>query len=162
MNIADQTVAAIHFTLKDDDGEVLDSSDGAEPLTYLHGAGNIIPGLENALKGKKVGDKFQVTLTPDQGYGERNEKLIQKIPKNQFPDPDKLEEGMQFQINGPQGPMILTVIEVTPAEVVVDGNPELAGETLHFDIEVTEVRAATKEELEHGHAHGADGHHHHD
>ena len=162
MNIADQTVVAIHFTLKDDEGEVLDSSAGAEPLTYLHGAGNIIPGLEKALAGKTVGDKLQVTLSPDEGYGERNEKLIQKIPKNQFPDPERLEEGMQFQINGPQGPMILTVIEVTPTEVVVDGNPELAGETLHFDVEVTEVRAATEEELSHGHAHGPGGHHHHD
>ena len=160
MQISDQSVVSFHFTLKDDEGEVLDSSAGSEPLTYLHGTGNIIPGLENALVGKKVGDKFDVTLTPEQGYGARDEKLVQKIPKNQFPDPDKLEEGMQFQINGPQGPLMLTVQEVTDNDVIVDGNPELAGETLHFNIEVTEIRAASAEELEHGHVHGPGGHHH--
>jgi FKBP-type peptidyl-prolyl cis-trans isomerase SlyD len=160
MKISDQSVVSFHFTLKNDEGEVLDSSAGNDPLTYLHGAGNIIPGLENALVDKKVGDKFDVTLTPEQGYGARDEKLLQKIPKNQFPDPDKLQEGMQFQINGPQGPLVLTVLEVTENDVVVDGNPELAGQTLHFNIEVSEVRAASAEELEHGHVHGPGGHHH--
>jgi len=160
MKISDQTVVSFHFTLKDDEGEILDSSDGNDPLTYLHGSGNIIPGLEGALAGKSVGDKFKITLTPEQGYGPRDEKLLQKIPKNQFPDPERLEEGMQFQISGPQGPLVLTVLELTENEVVVDGNPELAGETLHFDVEVTEVRAASPEELEHGHVHGPGGHHH--
>lgn len=160
MNIADETVASFHYTLKNDAGEVLDSSSGAEPLTYLHGTGNIIPGLENALVGKKAGDKLQVTIPPDQAYGERNDKLVQRIPKDQFPEPDRLAAGMRFQINGPNGPMILQVMEVTANEVVVDGNPELAGQTLHFDVEITEVRKATDEELEHGHVHGAGGHHH--
>lgn len=160
MKIAEDTVVKMHYTLKNDSGEVLDSSDGADPLEYLHGAGNIIPGLEAALLGKSVGDKLNVTIAPADAYGERNEKLVQRIPKDQFPDPARLKEGMQFQINGPQGPMILNVQEVTEKEVIVDGNPELAGETLHFDVHVTEVRKATAEELEHGHAHGAGGHHH--
>jgi FKBP-type peptidyl-prolyl cis-trans isomerase SlyD len=160
MTIADESVVSFHFTLKDDKGEVLETSTGSEPLTYLHGFGNIVPGLEAALEGKSQGDRFQVTLPPEQAYGRRDDKLIQRIPKNQFPDPDKLTVGMQFQINGPDGAMILSVIEVTDSDVVVDGNPELAGQTLHFDIEVTDVRAASAEELEHGHVHGPGGHHH--
>jgi FKBP-type peptidyl-prolyl cis-trans isomerase SlyD len=162
MQVAEKHVVSIHFTLKDDEGEVLESSNGGEPLTYLHGSGGLIPGLEKALVGRKVGDKFQVVVPPEQGYGERDEKLLQRVPKNQFPEPDQLEEGMQFQVNGPRGPMVLTVLEIADTDVVVDGNPELAGETLHFDIEVTEVRPATADELAHGHAHGPGGHHHHD
>lgn len=160
MTITDQSVVSLHYTLKDDSGAVLDSSDGNEPLTYLHGAGNIIPGLEAALAGKSKGAKFQVSIPPEQAYGERNDKLIQRVPKSQFPDPDKVQAGQRFQVNSPGGPMILTVTEVTPTEVVVDGNPELAGQTLHFDVHVTDVRTATEEEVEHGHVHGPGGHHH--
>lgn len=162
MKVAEESVVTMHYTLTSDTGEVLDSSSGSEPLEYLQGFGNVIPGLEAALLGKAQGDKFKVSISPDQAYGERNEKLIQRIPKDQFPDPAKLKSGMQFQINGPNGPMILNVMEVTETEVVVDGNPELAGQNLNFEIEVTGVRAATPEELEHGHVHGPGGHHHHD
>jgi FKBP-type peptidyl-prolyl cis-trans isomerase SlyD len=160
MNISEESVVSIHYTLKDDGGQVLDSSSDGEPLVYLHGAGNIIPGLEAALEGKAKGAKFNVTIPPEQAYGPRNENLVQRIPKDQFPDPSRLQKGMRFQINGPQGPMILTVQDVTPTEVVVDGNPELAGQTLHFEVEITDVRKATEEELEHGHVHGPGGHHH--
>lgn len=160
MNVADQTVVTMHYTLKNDAGEVLDSSSGGDPLEYLHGAGNIIPGLEEALEGKTKGAKFNVSIPPDKGYGQRDDKLVQRIPKNQFPDPQRLQKGMRFQINGPNGPMILAVMDVTDSDVVVDGNAELAGQTLHFDVEITDVRKATEEEVEHGHAHGAGGHHH--
>lgn len=160
MKVADESVVSFHFTLKDDKGKVLETSEGAEPLVYLHGTGSIVPGLEEALEGRSVGDKFQVTLPPEKAYGVRNEKLVQQVPKDQFPDPN-VKPGMMFQMDSPQGPMILTVKEVSPTHVTVDANPELAGQTLNFDIEVSEVRAATKEEMEHGHAHGPGGHHDH-
>lgn len=160
MNIANETVVSMHYTLKDDKGKVLDSSSGSDPLVYLHGASNIIPGLEEALIGKKVGDKLNVTVAPEKGYGQRDERMVQRIPKEQFPDPDRLKVGMQFQVNSNQGPMVLTVVGIEAKEVVVDGNPELAGQTLHFEVEITDVRKATSEELAHGHAHGPGGHHH--
>ncbi len=160
MTIAKDTVVSIHFTLKDDQGKVLDSSDGSEPLVYLHGAQNIIPGLEDALSGKKTGDKLDVSIPPEKGYGLRDERMVQSIPKAQFPNPDKVKAGMRFQVSSDHGPVVLTVKEVKDKEVVVDGNPELAGQTLHFNVEVTDVRPATQEELAHGHAHGPGGHHH--
>lgn len=160
MNIANETVVSMHYTLKDDKGKVLDSSSGSDPLVYLHGASNIIPGLEEALIGKKAGDKLNVTVAPEKGYGQRDERMVQRIPKEQFPDPDRLKVGMQFQVNSNQGPMVLTVVGIEAKEVVVDGNPELAGQTLHFEVEITDVRKATSEELAHGHAHGPGGHHH--
>lgn len=160
MQIAAETVVAFHFTLKGDDGKVIDTSSGSEPLVYLHGFGAIVPGLEEALEGKKTGDKFTVTLPPEKAYGERDERLVQRIPKDQFPNPDQVKSGMQFQVSSPSGPMILTVSGIEGGEVIVDANPELAGQTLHFDIEVSEVRKASEEELSHGHVHGPGGHHH--
>ena len=160
MQIKKDAVVSVHYVLKDDSGQILDQSEAADPLEYLHGAGNIIPGLEAALLGKSVGEKFKVKVEPKDAYGVRNDKLVQRIPKDQFPDPKKIQKGMQFQVDGPQGPMVLSVVDVVDKDVVVDGNHELAGQTLHFEIEVTGVRAALKEELEHGHAHGAGGHHH--
>lgn len=160
MKIAADSVVSMHYTLKDDKGTVIDSSNGGEPLVYLQGAGNIIPGLEEAMEGKGAGDKFKVSVAPDKGYGQRDERLVQAIPKAQFQQAEKLKVGTQFQVNGHGGPMILTVIEVRPSEIVVDGNSPMAGQNLHFDIEVTEVRKATKEEVDHGHVHGPGGHHH--
>ncbi|HMN67148.1 MAG TPA: peptidylprolyl isomerase [Bdellovibrionales bacterium] len=160
MNIADQTVVSMHYTLKDDQGQVLDSSAGGEPLVYLHGASNIVPGLEEALTGKTKGDKLNVTVPPEKAYGQRDERMVQTVPKTQFPNPERLKQGMQFQVRTDHGPMILTVVEIKPDGVVVDGNPELAGRTLHFEVEITDVRKATDEELQHGHAHGPGGHHH--
>lgn len=161
MQIAEECVVSFHFTLKNDQGKVIESSTASDPLTYLHGSGSIVPGLEEALEGRKVGEKLEVILPPEKAYGPRDEKLIQHVPKSQFPNPEKLKPGMQFQVNSQGGPMILTVQEVREKEVVIDGNPELAGQTLQFDIEIVEVRKATAEELEHGHAHGPGGHHHH-
>lgn len=159
MNISKNSVVAIHYTLKNDAGEVVDKSDET-PLAFLFGAGNIISGLEDALSGKTKGDKLDVSLKPEQAYGLRDDALIQKLPKTQFPDVDEVQVGMQFQASTDDGPMILTVVELDDSEVTVDGNHPMAGETLHFSVEVVEVRTATEEELKHGHVHGAGGHHH--
>ena len=162
MQIGNQSVVSFHFTLKNDKGQVIESSVGQEPLVYLHGVGSIVPGLEEALTGRKVGEKLNVVLPPEKAYGMRDERLVQKIPKKEFTNVQDLKVGMQFQMETQNGGMIiLTVSGLEGDQVVVDGNPELAGQTLHFDIEVTEVREATKEEIAHGHAHGPGGHHHH-
>lgn len=160
MEIADQRVAYIHYTLTNDKGEVLDSSQGSEPLAYLHGAGNIIPGLEKALAGKKAGDKLNVKVAPADGYGERSDALVQQVPRRAFQGVTDIQPGMSFHAQGASGPMRVTVTRVAGDMVTVDGNHPLAGENLNFDVEVTEVRDATAEEMTHGHVHGAGGHHH--
>lgn len=160
MQIADRNVASFHYTLTNDGGDVLDSSREREPLAYLHGAGNIVPGLEKAMAGRKEGDTFKVDVEPQEGYGPRHEELIQTVPMSAFQGVPEVKPGMQFQGNGPQGATLVTVTSVDGDEVRVDGNHPLAGQTLHFDIEVTEVREATEDELTHGHVHGAGGHQH--
>lgn len=157
MKIGKDSVVAFHFTLSVN-GKKIESSVGDQPLVYLHGYSAIVPGLEEALDSKQTGEKFNITLPPEKAYGTRSEELVQKVPRNQFPD--DLKAGMQFQVDGPQGPMVITATEVTDTEVTIDANPEMAGQTLQFEIEVVEVRAATKEELAHGHVHGPGGHHH--
>lgn len=156
MQIVDRCVALIHYTLTNDQGEVLDSSQGGEPLAYLHGMGNLIPGLEQALLGKKAGDKLSVKVPPEQGYGVRDEKLIQQIPRRAFQGVRELKPGMRFNSEGGS----VTVTRVMGDMVTVDGNHALAGETLNFEVEITQVREATGEELAHGHVHGPGGHHH--
>jgi FKBP-type peptidyl-prolyl cis-trans isomerase SlyD len=160
MKIAHEKVVSIHYTLKNNEGTVLDSSSGSDPLAYLHGFGNIIPGLENALEGKETGEKLAVTVEPEQGYGARDEQLVQAVPRSAFKGVDDLAPGMQFQAQGPQGARLVVVTQVAQDVVTVDANHPLAGQTLHFDVEVSEVRDATAEELEHGHVHGPHGHHH--
>ena len=161
MQIAENKVVLIHYTLTNDAGETLDSSvSRGEPLAYLHGHGNIIPGLENALTGKAVGDKLDVKVAPEEGYGERHEQLIQQVPRDAFQGVDTLEIGMQFQAETGQGPRLFTITEVGDAEVTVDGNHPLAGENLNFAVEITEIREPSAEELEHGHVHGPGGHEH--
>jgi FKBP-type peptidyl-prolyl cis-trans isomerase SlyD len=160
MKIAHEKVVSIHYTLTNKEGTVLDSSSGSEPLAYLHGFGNIIPGLENALEGKGKGEKLSVTVEPEQGYGARDEQLVQAVPRSAFKGVDDLAPGMQFQAQGPQGARLVVVTQVAQDVVTVDANHPLAGQTLHFDVEVSEVRDATAEELEHGHVHGPHGHHH--
>jgi FKBP-type peptidyl-prolyl cis-trans isomerase SlyD len=160
MKIAQDSVVSIHYTLKDDAGQVLDSSSGGEPMAYLHGFGNIIPGLENALEGRGAGDKLDVTVAPEHGYGERDDRLVQDVPRSAFRGVADIAPGMQFQAQGPQGVRVVTVTKVEQETVTVDANHPLAGQTLHFAVEVTEVREASAEELEHGHVHGAHGHHH--
>lgn len=160
MQIANDVVVSIEYTLTDDQGNVIDSSVGGEPLAYLHGAGNIIPGLEEALEGKAVGDSFKVTVQPSEGYGEKDEGLLQVVPRSMFRGVDQIEPGMQFHAQTDYGMQVITVAKVEGDNVTVDGNHPLAGQTLNFDVKVIEVRAASAEELEHGHVHGAGGHNH--
>jgi FKBP-type peptidyl-prolyl cis-trans isomerase SlyD len=161
MEIAEQRAVLMHYTLTNDSGEVLDSSSGGEPLAYLHGMGNIIPGLEKALVGKKAGDKLQVKVAPAEGYGERDERLIQQVPRRAFQGIKDIKPGMSFHAQGSGGaPMQVTVTRVVGDMVTVDGNHPLAGVALNFDVEIVEVRAATAEEMSHGHVHGPGGHHH--
>jgi FKBP-type peptidyl-prolyl cis-trans isomerase SlyD len=139
---------------------VLDASEGREPLTYLHGVGNIVAGLEKAMTGKKAGDKFQVDVSPEEGYGVHNPGLVQVVPRDAFRGVDKLEAGMQFRADSERGPMTVVITSIERDKVTVDGNHPLAGATLHFAVEITEVREASVEEVLHGHVHGAGGHHH--
>ncbi len=150
MQIADSKVASFHYTLTNEGGEVIDSSEGREPLAYLHGAGNIVPGLEKALAGHEPDDALKVEVAPDEGYGPRHEQLIQKLPKSAFKGVPEPKPGMQFQGTGPQGPITVMVKDVEADEVTVDGNHPLAGQTLNFDIKVADVRDATEEELNNG------------
>lgn len=147
-------VVVFAYTLKDDDGNVLDTSDGREPLPYLHGAQNIIPGLEAALDGKAAGDQVTAVIAPEQAYGMLNEQLIDKIPRENLDGIENLEVGLQLEAQTPDGTRIVRVAEVGEDTVTIDANHPLAGMTLHFDVTVTEVRDATADELEHGHVHG--------
>lgn len=151
--ITDNSVVTIHYTLTNATGEVLDQSAPDTPLTYMQGAGNIIPGLENALKGKTAGDKTEVTVAPEEGYGPRQEQLIQQVPRSAFPEDAKIEKGMEFSAQGEQGAIRVVVTDIADEEITIDANHPLAGETLHFDVDIAAVRPATEEELAHGHAH---------
>jgi FKBP-type peptidyl-prolyl cis-trans isomerase SlyD len=160
MQITKDTVATIDYTLTDPKGQVIDSSRGRVPLAYLHGASNIIPGLESALEGKNAGDSVNVTVAPEQGYGPRDPNLVQPVPRTSFQGVPEIKKGMQFQAQTPGGARIVTVVDVDPQNVTVDANHPLAGMDLNFDVKVVEVRQATPEELSHGHAHGPEGHNH--
>ena len=153
MNIAEQRVVSIHYEVKDEDGVVVDSSEGREPLVYLHGHKNIIPGLEKALDGLDVGESFDVTVTPEEAYGDYQDGLVQSVPKDAFQGVEKVEEGMVFTAQTQGGPLQVTVTQVEDDTVTVDGNHPLAGKSLSFKGEVAEVREASAEELEHGHVH---------
>lgn len=154
MQISDKKVASIHYTLTGDDGEVIDSSQGSDPLTYLHGAGNIVPGLEAALEGKSVGDTLSVSVPPEQGYGPVHPDLVQTVSREAFTGVEEISEGMRFQASTANGPVSVVVTKVEGDAVTVDGNHPLAGKQLNFEVEVTEVREANAEELSHGHVHG--------
>ena len=147
MEITNQKMVKIHYTLKDADGNQLDTSLGGEPLEYMHGIGSLIPGLENELEGKKEGDKFHTEIAPALGYGEYDESLVAEVPKSQFDANFEIEVGQQFQADTATGPMIVKVTKVTDDKITVDGNHELAGKKLFFDVEVVSVRDATEEEL---------------
>ena len=161
MQITNQKVVSIHYTLTNVDGDIIDSSEGHEPLAYLHGFGNIIPGLENALAGRAAGERFTVSIAPDEGYGERDDAMVQSVPRSAFQGVDEIRPGMQFQAQSPECMQLVTVLGVEADEVILDGNHPMAGLTLNFAVEITDVRDATREELEHGHVHGPGGHHHH-
>ena len=157
MKIEKDTVVSIHYTLTDNDGNQLDSSNEQGPLVYLQGHQNIIPGLEKELEGKVTGDKLTAKVAPVDAYGEINSELVQEVPRTQFQEPESLQVGMQFQVETEAGPMLLAVTALTDDTVTVDGNHPLAGVTLNFDVEVVEVRAASEEEVAHGHVHGPGG-----
>jgi len=161
MLIANQHVVAIDYTLSNDAGEVIDSSAGAEPLVYLHGAGNIIAGLEKALAGKAVGDELDVSIEPEDAYGEYSAELITNLGREMFEGVDQLEVGMQFHASAPDGGMqIVTIRDIDGDQVTIDSNHPLAGQQLNFKVKVVSVRAASEEELAHGHVHGEGGHQH--
>lgn len=152
--VGDKLVVSMHYTLTDSDGNTLDSSEGAEPLAYLHGAGNIIRGLEQALTGKVVGDSLKVTVEPADGYGEVVPELMQAVPREMFQGIDEIKPGMAFEAEGEGGQVQRVVVrEVSETEVVVDANHPLAGMTLNFDVSIVDIRDATEEEIAHGHAH---------
>ena len=155
------SVVTMHYELKDAAGEVLDSSKGQDPLVYLHGAGNIIVGLEEQLFGKAVGDSVDAIVAPEKGYGMPVDALIQSVPKEAFGEEiDKVEVGMRFQAETEQGPVPVVVTAMDETTVTVDGNHPLAGKELHFHVNIAEVRDATEEEIEHKHVHGPGGHQH--
>ncbi|MGD2073771.1 MAG: peptidylprolyl isomerase [Gammaproteobacteria bacterium] len=160
MQIEARKVVTLNYTLTDNDGNVIDQSkDGS--FAYLHGANNIIPGLENALDGKKPGDSLDVAVSPQEAYGERDESKKQDVPRDMFPSETEIEPGMQFHAQGPNGEtLVVTVDRVAGDSVTVDGNHPLAGVPLNFTVEVVEVREASDEELSHGHVHGPHGHQH--
>ena len=159
MQVADNMAVSIHYTLTNDDGEVLDSSIGDEALVFLQGSGNIISGLEKAMVGKVAGDKFNVRIAPEDAYGELMEDMIQVISRDMFEGIDDIEVGMQFHADVSSGSGIVTVVGIDDDNITIDGNHPLAGLALTFDVEVIDVRAATEEEAAHGHIHGAGCHH---
>jgi FKBP-type peptidyl-prolyl cis-trans isomerase SlyD len=162
MVVAADKVVLIHYTLTNDEGKVIDSSSGGDPLAYIHGHGNLIPGLERELEGKPAGTKLSVKIAPADGYGERDAGLVQRVPKRSFGNTANIQPGMQFQAQTSDGhSRVVTVKGIQGDMVTIDGNHPLAGEHLNFDVEITEVREASQEELEHGHVHGPGGHHHH-
>ena len=160
MKITKDLVAAIDYSLTDDSGEVLDASDADEPLAYIHGGGSLIPGLERELEGREAGDSFNAVVEPADAYGIRDESLIFTTKKKRFDDPDELAVGVHFQAEISGEVKLCTILEIDEKTVKVDANHPLAGMTLHFDVTVRDVREPTEEELEHGHVHGAGGHHH--
>jgi len=160
MPIARNSVVSIHYTLKDEAGKIIDSSSGDEPLTYLHGHGNLISGLERELDGKDTGDRLAVRIAPADGYGEYDKALVQKVPRRSLKGIPKVTVGMRLQAQTAEGSRALTVTHITGDMVTLDGNHPLAGQPLNFDVEVTDVREPTEEELSHGHVHGPGGHHH--
>ncbi|MEC3914748.1 FKBP-type peptidyl-prolyl cis-trans isomerase [Nocardia sp. CDC160] len=160
MSIAADKVVSIEYTLTDDDGEVLDTSVGDEPLVYLHGAENIVEGLEKALDGKNVGDRIEVVVEPEEGYGDYLTELVSTVDRDAFEDADQLEVGMEFHAEAPDGEsQIVTVRAVDGNEVTIDANHPLAGVRLHFDVKVIDIRDASEDELAHGHPHGEDDDH---
>lgn len=160
MKIENNTVATFHYDLADTAGQRIESSRAGQPLAVLHGAGNVIAGVEAALAGRVAGERFSVTVPPGQGYGERREGLVQRVPKKYFRDASRLRAGDTTMLSTREGQRVVTVAKVGQSVIDVDLNHPMAGRTLVFDIEIVAVREATPEEVEHGHAHEPGGHHH--
>jgi FKBP-type peptidyl-prolyl cis-trans isomerase SlyD len=159
MTITKNSVVLFDYTLTDDDKEIIDSSKDGGPLAYLHGEGQIVKGLEKVMEGKKAGDSFSVTVSPEEAYGMPDPAKIAVVSADQIEGGEDLEEGMQLEASNDEGEQIVVVSKIEGDKVTLDGNHPLAGMTLHFDITVREVRAATAEEIAHGHVHGPGGHH---
>ncbi len=153
MKVAKNMVVSFDYVLNNDKGENLDSSTKHGPLEYLHGFGNIIPGLESALEGKNVGDQFEVSVAPKDAYGEYNPALVQTLNKDQFSGVDQVSEGMQFKVDTEGGPLVVRVSEVNGENVTIDGNHPLAGQNLNFNVTIANIREASSTEIEHGHVH---------
>jgi len=161
MTITRDSVVTIHYTLKDDQGAVIDSSASGEPLAYLHGHGNIVPGLERELTGRNAGDKLSVSVGPAEGYGEYDKELVQSVPRRALRGIKDVQPGMHLHAQTEAGTRTVTVTRVQGDMVTLDANHPLAGKNLNFDIQIEDVRQATAEELSHGHVHGPGGHHDH-
>lgn len=153
-------VVTFHYTLTNAAGEQMETSRESEPMTYLHGANNIITGLEKAMEGHAIQDKFSATLEPEDAYGIRNDNNVQRIPLKRLKGIGKIEVGQILNLQTNQGPVQVTVLKVGRFNVDVDGNHPLAGEQLTFDVEITDIRDASEEETQHGHVHGPGGHQH--
>ena len=160
MQVAANSVVSFDYILTGSDGRVIDSNAGAGPLAYIHGQGQIVTGLEEALEGRKVGDRFLVTVAPEKAYGVRDSTLVQVVSRDMFESNHELEVGMRFRATLEDGEHVFTIVGLDGKQVTLDGNHPLAGATLNFDVTVVNVRAASAEELSHGHAHGEGGYHH--
>lgn len=160
MEVAAKRVVSIHYKVTDSQGNPVDATPPDSPMSYLHGAHNVIPGVERALEGKQAGDHVTANIEAAQGYGERNPELMQRIPAKRLKGAGKLQRGMRLRVNTSQGERQVTIVKVGRFTVDIDGNHPLAGLDLIFEIDVADVREATDEELQHGHAHGPGGHHH--
>ena len=160
MTVGENKVVSLNYTLKNSEGLLIDTSEGREPLVYLHGVGGLIPGLESELEGKTTGTKMNVVIEPKDAYGTRQEELMHVVPKDGFQGDEEMAEGMQVQLETENGPAVATIAKIDGEEVTLDLNHPLADMTLHFDVSIEEVREATSEELSHGHAHGPGGHKH--
>ena len=160
MPIGPETVVTFHYTLRDEAGKELETSRGGDPAAYLHGANNIIPGLESAMSGRSSGDNFSATVNPEDGYGLRDPNKVQRVPVKHLLFRGKLQPGAVVQLSTTDGMRAVTVVKAGRHSADIDTNHPLAGQTLVFDIEVVDTRSATAEELAHGHVHGAGGHHH--
>lgn len=161
MKIAKDAVVGMIYTLRNDEGKVIDTNEGKPPMYYLHGHGNIVPGLERALEGKSAGDSIEVSVPASAGYGQYDETRTFEVPKSELGPNVRPQKGMILTMRGPDGmAMPVTVLKVKLNSVVMDGNHQLAGKDLHFAVKIQQVRRAKKEELAHGHAHGPAGHAH--
>jgi FKBP-type peptidyl-prolyl cis-trans isomerase SlyD len=160
MIVEKDKAVSFHYTLKDADGEQMETSRDKDPMSYLHGANNIIPGLEKAMEGRSVNDEFSVTVEPEEAYGVRNENNVQRLPMKRLKGIGKVSVGQVLTLQTNKGPVQVTVLKVGRFNIDVDGNHPLAGKQLTFDVEITDIRDASDEELEHRHVHGPGGHQH--
>lgn len=160
MIIEKNTVVSLDYTLTNTNGDVLDTSKGRNPLTYLHGVGALIPGLENQIKGLQKGDAKVVNVEAEEAYGQYNDELLHVVPKSGFQGEEEMQVGMQVELDSEQGPMLAVISKIEDDQVTLDLNHPLAGQALNFDIQIVDVRTATADEIAHGHVHGPDGHHH--